>query len=398
MKRILSFLIAGAMVGLAGCSNGGGSSSQTSSAAPESAPASMTEESSSTASETGETPAEVAPFSGFDPAASLSDEELAATVKAAYEGTGEFAPDKLPTASIETTMGTVKIRLFPQFAPKAVENFITHAKNGYYENTKFHRVIKDFMIQGGDPKGDGTGGASIWKTPFVDEVSDILHNFRGALSMANSGANTNGSQFFIVQNGQPMTDAEWEVALTGNEIQPGIYNQRQLYEAYARLLPLTEGKDANTVQSDPAIQKAMESLNAELAAKRQEGVPPEYAKRLESVRDIYKQVGGTAYLDNKHTVLGYVYEGMDVVDAIAAVETNESDAPKDNVLIRKITITEPAGAAAAPDASSGAASSEAVPTQASPETAAEASSEAASSETASQSAPADASSGEVPAA
>lgn len=393
MKRILSFLIAGAMIGLAGCSNGGGSSSQASSAAPESASASMTEESSSAASDTDETPAEVAPFSGFDPAASLSDEELAATVKAAYEGTGEFAPDKLPTASIETTMGTVKIRLFPQFAPKAVENFIAHAKEGYYENTKFHRVIKDFMIQGGDPKGDGTGGASIWKTPFVDEVSDILHNFRGALSMANSGPNTNGSQFFIVQNGQPMTDADWEKSLSG------IYMQRQLYEAYARLLPLTEGKDVNTVQSDPDIQKAMQSLDAELAAKNEEGVPPEYAKRLEAVRDIYKQVGGTAYLDNKHTVLGYVYEGMDVVDAIAAVETNESDAPKDNVLIKKITITEPAGAASAPDASSAAASSEAVPTQASPETAADAaSSEAGSSETVSESAPADASSEAAPAA
>lgn len=343
MKRVIALLLAGAMLGLAGCSGGAASSSEPSSSVEESAPQ---ESSASEESSGDDTPVDVPPFSGFDPAAGMSDEELAATVKAAYEGTGEFAPDKLPTAEIQTTMGTIKIRLFPQFAPKAVENFITHAKDGYYENTKFHRVIKDFMIQGGDPKGDGTGGGSIWKAPFEDEVSDILHNFRGALSMANSGPNTNGSQFFIVQNGQPLSDESWNMSLQG------IYMQRQLYEAYARLFPLTEGMDLNAVQSDPDIQKAMQSLDAELAAKNQEGVPEAYGKRLEPVRDIYKQVGGAAHLDNMHTVFGYVYEGMDVVDAIAAVETTEpgvKDAPKDNVLIQKITITEPAGMEASPE-------------------------------------------------
>ncbi|UUV99824.1 peptidylprolyl isomerase [Vagococcus luciliae] len=105
-----------------------------------------------------------------------------------------------------TTEGSIKIKLFPKIAPKAVENFMTHAKDGYYDGLIFHRVINDFMIQGGDPEGNGTGGASIWNKPFEDEFSNQLYNLRGALSMANSGANTNGSQFFIVQNSDDMSD------------------------------------------------------------------------------------------------------------------------------------------------------------------------------------------------
>lgn len=102
-------------------------------------------------------------------------------------------------ATMETSMGTIKIHLFPEQAPKAVENFTTHAKDGYYDGLIFHRVMNDFMIQGGDPQGDGRGGESIWGKAFEDEFSDQLYNFRGALSMANAGPNTNGSQFFIVQ-------------------------------------------------------------------------------------------------------------------------------------------------------------------------------------------------------
>ncbi|MCO6184536.1 peptidylprolyl isomerase [Leuconostoc fallax] len=104
-----------------------------------------------------------------------------------------------PVATITTNKGDVRIKLFADIAPKTVENFITHAKNGYYNNGIFHRVIKDFMIQGGDPLGTGMGGESIWNNSFEDEFSDQLFNLRGALSMANAGPNTNGSQFFIVQ-------------------------------------------------------------------------------------------------------------------------------------------------------------------------------------------------------
>ncbi|MBR7091565.1 MAG: peptidylprolyl isomerase, partial [Clostridia bacterium] len=99
-------------------------------------------------------------------------------------------------ACLHTNYGDVRVRLFAEKAPKAVENFVTHAKNGYYDGLIFHRVIDGFMIQGGDPTGTGRGGESIWGAPFEDEFNLDLRHFRGALSMANAGPRTNGSQFF----------------------------------------------------------------------------------------------------------------------------------------------------------------------------------------------------------
>ncbi|MGM0124189.1 peptidyl-prolyl cis-trans isomerase A (cyclophilin A) [Enterococcus sp. AZ194] len=107
---------------------------------------------------------------------------------------------------IQTTAGNIKLKLFPEIAPKAVENFMTHAKDGYYDGIIFHRVINEFMIQGGDPEGTGLGGESIWGKPFKNEPSNQLYHIRGALSMANSGVDTNGSQFFIVQNTEDQSD------------------------------------------------------------------------------------------------------------------------------------------------------------------------------------------------
>ncbi|WEV54156.1 peptidylprolyl isomerase [Leuconostocaceae bacterium ESL0723] len=109
---------------------------------------------------------------------------------------------KGPLVTIVTTMGDIEVKLFPEAAPATVKNFVTHAKDGYYDGVIFHRVIKDFMIQTGDPEGTGMGGESIYGHPFEDEISDKLFNLRGALSMANAGPNTNGSQFFIVQADQ----------------------------------------------------------------------------------------------------------------------------------------------------------------------------------------------------
>lgn len=100
-------------------------------------------------------------------------------------------------AIIHTTYGDIHVRLFPEAAPKAVENFVTHSKRGYYNGTLFHRVIRKFMIQCGDPLGDGTGGESIWGREFEDEFSSLKHDKPYTLSMANAGPNTNGSQFFI---------------------------------------------------------------------------------------------------------------------------------------------------------------------------------------------------------
>ena len=183
-------------------------------------------------------------------------------------------------ALMHTSMGDIRMKLFPEQAPKAVENFVTHAKNGYYNGLKFHRVIRDFMIQGGDPAGNGTGGESIWGRPFEDEFSPELHNLRGALSMANAGPGTNGSQFFIVQ--------------------------------------------ASDVPAQMLTQ--MEGL-------KNQGFG-------EDVVEAYKERGGTPWLDFRHTVFGQVLEGMEVVDAIAGVEVDGGDAPLQDVLIRSIEISE----------------------------------------------------------
>ena len=101
-------------------------------------------------------------------------------------------------AIMKTNQGTIEIELRPDLAPKAVENFITHSKNGYYDGLIFHRIIKNFMIQGGDPTGTGRGGESIWGEAFEDEFSpNAIFDKSGILAMANAGRDTNGSQFFI---------------------------------------------------------------------------------------------------------------------------------------------------------------------------------------------------------
>lgn len=186
--------------------------------------------------------------------------------------------------------GQFKIRFFPEQAPKAVENFIGLAEKGFYDELNFHRVIKDFMIQGGDPKGDGSGKESFWGDPFEDEFAPELRNFNGAVSMANSGEDSNGSQFFIVQNSDKYTDEE--------------------------------------------LDSVEESNNKKMA---------------EKVREKYKEVGGTPWLDDAHTVFGQVFEGMDVINKIAECKVttvtsssgqSEESKPVDEVLIEKVEIVE----------------------------------------------------------
>ena len=179
-----------------------------------------------------------------------------------------------PTAVLKTNQGEIKIQLFPEQAPMTVENFIRLAQKGYYDGTIFHRVISDFMIQGGDPEGNGTGGESIWGHPFEDELSRVLFNIRGALSMANSGPNTNGSQFFIVQN-------------------------KNMPKRYIK-------------QMEPA------------------GYPKE-------IIHAYKQ-GGTPWLDGRHTVFGQVITGMDVVDKIAKSKKDKMDKPLEDITIESIQV------------------------------------------------------------
>ncbi|PRO77942.1 peptidylprolyl isomerase [Lactiplantibacillus pentosus] len=179
-----------------------------------------------------------------------------------------------PKATIKTNFGDIKVQLFPKQAPKSVENFVGLAEKGYYDGIIFHRVIPEFMIQGGDPTGTGMGGESLWGKPFEDEFSPEVFNLRGALSMANAGPNTNGSQFFIVQ--KPQLDA---------------------------------GMDEQMKQA---------------------GYPEEIVTAYGN--------GGTPWLDFRHTVFGAVSDGMDIVDKIAATKTGMQDKPVKDVVIETIAI------------------------------------------------------------
>ena len=181
-----------------------------------------------------------------------------------------------PIATLSTTLGDIKVQLFPTQAPKTVENFVGLIKQGYYDGIIFHRVINEFMIQGGDPTGTGMGGESIWGKSFADEFSDEVFNLRGALSMANAGPNTNGSQFFIVQ---------------------------------AHKVP----------------ERMLQSLT---------GMVPD------EIVQAYSKNGGTPWLDKHHTVFGQVIEGMDVIDDMANQKVDFADKPKTDIKTLKATVTD----------------------------------------------------------
>ena len=183
--------------------------------------------------------------------------------------------EKNPLVTVHTNQGDFTLELFPEVAPKTVENFVTHAKKGYYNGVIFHRVIEDFMIQGGDPTGTGMGGESIYGRTFEDEFSREAFNLYGTLSMANAGPNTNGSQFFIV---------------TAKQVPAQMLKQ------------LKDG-----------------------------GWPEEIVEE-------YAKVGGTPWLDHRHTVFGRVVEGMDVVLKIEGVERNAQDRPLEDVVIESMDV------------------------------------------------------------
>ena len=183
--------------------------------------------------------------------------------------------EKNPLVTVHTNLGDFTLELFPEVAPKTVENFVTHAKNGYYNGVIFHRVIEDFMIQGGDPTGTGMGGESIYGRTFEDEFSREAFNLYGALSMANAGPNTNGSQFFIV---------------TAKQVPAQMLKQ------------LKDG-----------------------------GWPEEIVEE-------YAKVGGTPWLDHRHTVFGRVIDGMDVVLKIEGVKRNAQDRPLEDVVIESMDV------------------------------------------------------------
>lgn len=173
--------------------------------------------------------------------------------------------------------GDVKVKFFKEVAPKAVENFTTHAKEGYYNGVIFHRVINEFMIQGGDPEGTGMGGESIWREDFAEELSPELVPYRGSLCMASRGLENSpslGSQFFITQ--------------ANYDEQMASYMQGYGYPA--------------------------------------------------DLLEQYKNYGGYLSLYQQYTVFGQVYEGMEIVDKIASVETDEGDKPVEDVVIESIEV------------------------------------------------------------
>ncbi len=211
-------------------------------------------------------------------------------------------------AIMHTNMGDIYIRLFPEHAPKTVENFKTLAKDGYYDGIIFHRVIEDFMIQGGDPTGTGMGGESCWGEAFADEFHADLGNLYGSLAMANAGANTNGSQFFINQ-----ADASTSGSLA---------TMKNVYD--------------NHKNDQLADYKTFEDFVATYYSLRKSSL-------TEQVLKLYEEVGGNMYLDGPlrtdgagHTVFGHVFNGMDVVETIAAVDTDGSDKPLNEVRIESI--------------------------------------------------------------
>ncbi|MBP5431785.1 peptidylprolyl isomerase [Ruminococcus sp.] len=188
--------------------------------------------------------------------------------------------EKIVSMKIKGYDNEIKIKLFPEYAEQGVENFVTLAERGYYDGLTFHRVIKDFMIQGGDPNGDGTGGESIYEKGFDGGTDPHLIHAAGAVAYANSGTTaSNGSQFYIV-TGTVLSDDEL--------------------------------KDYKSKGYDFTDNEA----------------------------EIYSTYGGTPWLDGGYTVFGQVFDGLDVVFKIQETETESNNKPAEDVIIEKITVTD----------------------------------------------------------
>jgi len=204
-------------------------------------------------------------------------------------------------AILHTNKGDITLRFFPEEAPQAVENFKTHARNGFYDGLIFHRVIPGFMIQGGCPNGTGTGGTSIWGEGFSTEPSFHLRHFNGALAMAHAGPGTIGSQFYIVQN----YELDRNTRISFQDI---IEHQDEAIGRFSDGTRLTLG------DFFPA---------AELQH--------------------YLDNGGTPHLDwhrnqqGGHPVFGHVVDGMDVVNAIANTPQGAGNRPVDDMIIESIS-------------------------------------------------------------
>ena len=216
-------------------------------------------------------------YDGYDPQA--QPETLPVEQVPVKNFTEPEIGDKIVSMTIKD-YGEVKIRLFPEYADKGVENFLGLAEQGYYDGLTFHRIINDFMIQGGDPEGTGRGGESIWGGEFDGGTDAHLIHCAGAVAYANSGStSTNGSQFYIV---------------TGE-----VYDDESLgtYERYGYSF-------------------------------------------TDEAKQIYETNGGTPFLDGAYTVFGQVYDGLDVIFEVQQVTTDEGDKPFEDVIIESMRVGE----------------------------------------------------------
>ena len=231
-------------------------------------------------------------------------------------------------AIMHTNMGDIYIRFFPEGAPKAVENFKTHAKNGYYNGLEFFRIMEDAYIQSGDPKNNGTGGTSIWGSDFEDEFDQKLLNLRGSISMANRGVNANGSQFIINQNKPSLTDDT-----------KAIYDIVQIFKtyvyAYEYNIEIYASMNKNYLDVYPTFKEYLNAYSI--------GFSPISYLVPEDVWKLYDEKGGNIHLDGAwrngggNTVFAQVFKGMDIVDVIAKTSVNgETLKPEIDIIIKSI--------------------------------------------------------------
>ena len=248
--------------------------------------------------------------------------------------------DKETLVKIETTAGDIKVKLYNE-TPKHRDNFIKLVKDGMYEGTLFHRVIKDFMIQAGDPdsknapKGKMLGAGDVGYTIPAEFVYPKFFHKKGALSAARQGDNVNpkkessGCQFYIV-TGKVYNDStllSMESQMNENKINV-IFNtlaQKHMKEIYK----MRKENDENGLYD---LQEKLFAQAQEMAAKE-----PEFHFTPEQI-EAYTTVGGTPHLDGEYTVFGEVVKGMDIVDKIQQVKTDRSDRPEEDVKIIKATI------------------------------------------------------------
>jgi len=239
---------------------------------------------------------------------------------------------------LKTEFGTMKILLYGE-TPQHRDNFIKLVKEGFYDGLLFHRVIKDFMIQGGDPDSKNApaskqlGAGDVGYTIPAEFVYPKYYHKKGSLAAARQGDQVNpekrssGCQFYIVQ-GKKMSDAEIKQMEMG---MLGKAKEKRFYEIVRERS--AEVQKARSENDQNALMKLQSEIVAQME-KEFESKASDYQMPAE-MKEVYKTIGGTPFLDNEYTVFGEVIEGLDVIDKIAAVETNPGDRPKQDI---KMTI------------------------------------------------------------